>query len=81
MNRVYWGLLAVLLAILSAGAAQAKSCESVSFPDQIKADGATLKLNGLGLRQATILNINVYVGALYLTQTSRDATYQALPPV
>jgi len=73
MNRVYWGLLAGLLAILSAGAAQAKSCEGVSFPDQMKADGATLKLNGLGLRQATILNINVYVGALYLTQTSRDA--------
>ncbi len=73
MNRVYWGLLAGLFAILSAGAAQAKGCEGVSFPDQIKADGATLNLNGLGLRQATFLNINVYVGALYLAQTSSDA--------
>jgi len=59
---------------LGAGAAHGKSCEGVSFPDEVKAGGATLKLNGLGLRQATLFKVNVYVGALYLPQASKDAS-------
>jgi len=66
-------IAAVLAFALGSAAAQAKTCEGVSFPDTVQTDGAALKLNGLGLRQATILNINVYVGALYLPQTSADA--------
>ena len=45
----------------------------VKFPDQIKVAGKTLQLNGLGLREATIFKVDVYVGALYLQQSkSKD---------
>jgi hypothetical protein len=36
-------------------------------------DGSTLALNGLGIRQATLLKVNVYVAALYVAKTSSDA--------
>jgi hypothetical protein len=51
-------------------AAHAKQCLSVSMPDQLDVDGKTLLLNGLGLREATVLNIDVYVAGLYLEQRS-----------
>jgi hypothetical protein len=73
MKRILMCLLGLPLAMLGAGAAQAKSCEGVSFADTVQAEGATLKLNGLGLRKATFLKVKVYVGALYLPQTSKDA--------
>jgi hypothetical protein len=69
-------LLLVLLgvsAVCGVRTAQAKECLNVSFPDQIAVDGKTLTLNGLGLRQATALKINVYVAALYVGQASTDA--------
>jgi len=73
MIRSALGLLAGLTLALGAGAAHGKECKGVVFPDQVQADAAALKLNGLGLRQATFLRIDVYVGALYLAQPSRDA--------
>lgn len=73
MIRFILGLLMASAAMLGAAAAQAKTCEGVTFPDQVQADGATLKLNGLGLRKATFLKVKVYVGALYLPQASTDA--------
>jgi hypothetical protein len=57
---------------LGAGAAQGKACKGVDFPEQAQVEGTALKLNGLGLRQATFLKVNVYVAALYLPQTSSD---------
>ncbi|MFO1433327.1 MAG: chalcone isomerase family protein [Candidatus Competibacteraceae bacterium] len=48
-------------------------CKGISFPEQIQVDGARLQLNGLGLRQATLLRINVYVAALYLESKSANA--------
>jgi len=69
-------LLLVSLAIIMAlgvAAAQGKECKGVSFPDQLQVDGRALALNGLGLRQATMLKVNVYVAALYVTKTSADA--------
>jgi hypothetical protein len=50
--------------------AQAKQCLSVSMPDQLDVDGKQLLLNGLGLREATVLAIDVYVARLYLEQRS-----------
>lgn len=67
-------LLAGLIMALGAGAAHGKECEGVSFPEEMQSEGATLKLNGLGLRQATIFKVDVYVAALYLTQKSADAS-------
>jgi hypothetical protein len=45
-----------------------------TFPDRIHAEATPLTLNGLGLRQATLLRVNVYVAALYLACKSTDAT-------
>jgi hypothetical protein len=45
----------------------------VVFPAQIQVEGSTLNLNGLGLRQATMLKVNVYVAALYVAQVTADA--------
>ena len=59
--------------MLGVGVADGKECGGVSFPEQVQAEGTTLKLNGLGLRQATFMKVNVYVVALYVAQTSSDA--------
>ena len=48
-------------------------CLEVKVPDSVKAGGADLVLNGLGIRKATFLNVNVYVAGLYLPQKSGDA--------
>ena len=73
MNRYSYILLVCLSMALGVGVAHDKECEGVSFSEQVQSEGGTLMLNGLGLRQAPFLNINVYVAALYLTQTSTDA--------
>jgi len=65
-----WAVIAA--AALSAGAADGKECKGVRFADQAQVDGTVLTLNGLGLRQATFLKVNVYVGALYLAKVSND---------
>ena len=67
-------LLMVVIALASTELAQGKECKGVNLPDQVQVAGSTLVLNGLGLRQATMLKVNVYVGALYLTKTSNDAS-------
>jgi hypothetical protein len=73
MKRNLLRLLASLTLMLGAASAHGKECKGVAFPDQAQAEGATLKLNGLGLRQATMFKVNVYVAALYVAQTSNDA--------
>jgi len=55
------------------GVAYGKDCQGVSFPEQVQVNGSTLTLNGLGLRQATFLKVNVYVAALYVASVSSDA--------
>jgi hypothetical protein len=49
-----------------------KECKGVNFPDQAQVEGSNLTLNGLGLRHATAVKVNVYVAALYVTKTSTD---------
>ncbi len=48
-------------------------CKGVDFPEQVQVEGVSLALNGLGLRQATLFKVNVYVAGLYLAQISPDA--------
>lgn len=57
---------------LTSSGARAKQLAGVSMPEAILVDGEPLQLNGIGLREATILNINVYVAGLYLAQRSSD---------
>ena len=42
------------------------------MPDQQTVDGQPLTLNGLGLREASFLKVDVYVGGLYLEESSSD---------
>jgi hypothetical protein len=65
-------LRACVVAALGAGVAHGKDCKSVNFPDQAQVEGASLTLNGLGLRQATAFKVNVYVAALYVAKTASD---------
>jgi hypothetical protein len=47
-------------------------CGGVELPSAVVLDGTKLCLNGLGLREATFLNVDVYLAGLYVTQRSRD---------
>ena len=66
-------LLVSVISVIGAATSQGKECRGVTFPDQAQVDGSALTLNGLGMRQATILKVNVYVAALYVAKTSGDA--------
>lgn len=72
MKSASMGYVLTGLLTLAAGAAQAKECLGVSFPDRMRVESSELTLNGLGVRKATFLKVNVYVAALYSQQTSRD---------
>ena len=63
---------APLLAILAIASAKARTLAGVELPDTVVIDGTTLRLNGIGLRQATPLRIKAYVGGLYLEEPSSD---------
>ena len=64
-------LIGVLLA-LSTGVAHGKECLGASFSEQVQVDGGTLTLNGVGARKATMVNLLVYVAALYVPKSSSD---------
>lgn len=49
-----------------AAAVPSTTCEGVSFPNQIEVEGRTLQLSGLGLREARVFEIDVYVAAFYV---------------
>jgi len=60
-------------ALSAAAAAWGKECLDVAFPDQVEDQGASLKLNGLGVRKATFFKIKVYVAALYVPRPTANA--------
>jgi hypothetical protein len=64
--------LVSLLLLPAFGVAQAKECKGVDFPEHTQVGGSDLTLNGLGMRKATFLKVNVYVGALYVAHPSTD---------
>src|ERR1700722_9316500 len=61
----------LVLAVLGA-AAQAKECKGITFPEHLQVSGNDLTLNGLGMRKATLLNVNVYVGVLFVARSAND---------
>jgi chalcone isomerase-like protein len=63
----------LVLAVLPGTRARAGELDGVTLPDRIQVDSKTLVLNGMGLRQATFLKVNVYVAGLYLEMKSSDA--------
>ena len=62
-----------VIALLGAEVVHGKECNGVKFSDEIQVDGTHLPLNGLGLRQATMFKVKVYVAALYVAKPSNDA--------
>jgi chalcone isomerase-like protein len=68
-----------LLLVLGSGVATARECKNVEFPDHLQVKSTDLTLNGLGIRKATILKVNVYVAALYVTTRSQDPQALADP--
>src|SRR5215510_11291284 len=73
MRRSLSGVLVSAMLVLSVGTVSGKECQGVNFPEQTQVQASPLALNGLGLRQATMLKVNVYVAALYVAQPSTDA--------
>jgi hypothetical protein len=45
----------------------------VTLPDRVTVEGRTLTLNGMGLREATLFKVDVYVAGLHLEARSSDA--------
>ena len=66
-------VLVSLMIMLRVGTVAGKECQGITFPEQTQVQATPLTLNGLGLRQATMLKVNVYVAALYVGQQSTDA--------
>jgi len=65
-------LLLSLLPLVLAGPVLAGDLAGVTLPDRITLEGETLLLNGMGLREATLLKVDVYVAGLYLERKSSD---------
>jgi hypothetical protein len=63
--------VALIAGLVFALAAPAKELKGVQLQDSVTAEGKTLKLNGAGVRKKFIFD--VYVGALYMEETSKDA--------
>jgi len=70
-HRTLGAALAVALLALAAPA-HARECEGATFPEAITVAGHRLVLNGLGVREATIFHVNVYVAGIYVEQRSRN---------
>ena len=65
--------LAALTALALSTPAFAGELLGITMDDRIEVDGTELVLNGLGLREATFLKVDVYVAGLYLKEKSSDA--------
>jgi hypothetical protein len=63
--------IGAVLAILAAPAAAGERA-GIRMPDTIQVSGKKLVLNGLGVREATMFNVNVYVAGLYLERPSKN---------
>jgi hypothetical protein len=72
LKRSPW-LAAVAIAVLVTGSARAAECANVHMADHVTVDGTPLVLNGMGLRTASIFNVEVYVAGLYLEHRTASA--------
>ena len=71
-----------LLPLLAGAPALAGTLAGVTLPDQAVVGGKTLVLNGLGLREATVFMVDVYVAGLYVpakTGNAETILYEGTP--
>jgi hypothetical protein len=64
--------LLLVAAILAPAGAHAMQLEGVQMADTLQVNGKQLLLNGMGAREATIFNVKVYIGGLYLEKPSHS---------
>jgi hypothetical protein len=64
-------VLALFLADVAVATAGEKG--GVKMPDQLPVAGKTVLLNGMGIREATMFNVDVYVAGLYLEKKTPNA--------
>ena len=64
----------LLVALFLSPSLWAAECAGVNYPDKDSEFGIELKLNGLGLREATVFAVDVYVAALYVEKKSLDGS-------
>lgn len=62
----------LFIAIAFTGTARAGQKAGVTMPDRITVGDKQLVLNGMGLREATFLKVDVYVAGLYVEHPSSD---------
>lgn len=68
------GLLSLFVAATVVPGAWGAEKAGVKLPDALSAGGKQLVLNGIGVREATVMNIDVYAAGLYLEAKSADPT-------
>lgn len=66
------GVLFTLIAIGFSVPVVAATKAGVTMADTVTVGGKTLRLNGMGLREATAFKVDVYVAGLYVEKPSRD---------
>ena len=71
-GKFFLPVIAIVGLAFGSPRAGAAEISGVKLPDQVTVQGKTLKLNGTGLRQATILKINAYAAGLYLENGMHD---------
>jgi len=62
----------LVCATLFAAVAVAGERAGVNLPDTVTVDGKSLALNGMGIREATVFNVKVYVAGLYVEKKSQS---------
>jgi hypothetical protein len=73
MKKLVALALAFIFTMGTTQTVQARACEGVTLPNSVTVDGTALTLNGMGIREATALQVNVYVAGLYLETASNNA--------
>ena len=64
--------LALIFSLLVSSSLFAAEKGGVKLDDKMTVAGKELVLNGIGIRRATIFNVHVYVGGLYLQEKTQD---------
>lgn len=64
--------IAAIVLALTPELAAAAQCHGVTMPPKVAIGGKTLVLNGMGTREATVFDVDVYVAGLYLPAPSRS---------
>lgn len=62
----------LVVSFLALGPAHAGKLAGVTMPDTLQVGGQQLSLNGMGLREATWLDVDVYVAGLYVQNVSSN---------